>query len=103
MYEARAPPRLVVEVASVVDGHADTVLLGRSDQLRRNLAKKEDKYSINVDINDLAAFDEGLAAQLRDAPRDTLPLVTRPRATLAPSPAPARARARPCARARGSR
>ena len=44
------------------------------DQLRRNLARQTDRFTLSVDLEDLAAFKESTAAQLRASPDETLPL-----------------------------
>ena len=42
--------------------------------MRRNLARASDRYMLEVDLEDLAAFKEDTAVTLRDAPDQILPL-----------------------------
>lgn len=44
------------------------------DQLRRNLARDDDRYTIQIDMEDLSAWKEPLAASVRDRPDKILPL-----------------------------
>lgn len=44
------------------------------DQLRRNLARQTDRYTLAVDLEDLASFKETTAAELRRNPDDIMPL-----------------------------
>eukprot|EP01046_Picozoa_sp_COSAG06_P030255 COSAG06_NODE_2862_length_6156_cov_37.661165_6_plen_298_part_00 len=44
------------------------------DQLRRNQARTKDRFTLAVDLEDLASFKEETAAQLRASPDEILPL-----------------------------
>jgi DNA replication licensing factor MCM5 len=44
------------------------------DQLRRNMSRQHDRYTLEIDLEDLAAYKEESAALLRREPDSTLPL-----------------------------